>query len=340
MRVTAGGARALSWRTAAPLLLCTVAPPAPDLSSIRDLEQEVGSNLGLGLGPTVGQRLRIAWEAGWEEQANEIEALANDVAVEEPPLDLKQLLKDSENITDSSDAQRLERARAVLRELMRFWRYSTRRTDLASDSGSVDPDDLEGLYFSGENVTAEDARRQRRRLLQRHRDAGVVEYRIFGEVLARDDALLDALPGAELRTYQQAWRQLGGLTNLTGWADEFADGLDEELENSECLPLFADSDPRLAGDRWSAAHASSRRVGAVEDEVQAAVLEAMNMSKEESEVKMAEATEATAPCPGAAPPLTLAFCLGVPASTPVPVDEGEDRRAGADRGRGGRGGGA
>lgn len=102
--------------------------------------------------------------------------------------------------------------------------------------GELDAEELAELRQSAGNVTEEEARQQRRRLLQRHQAAGVVEYRIFGEVLARDEVLLDALPGVELQTFQDAWRQLGGLSNLTRWADQFeAEATEAAAEEAELM---------------------------------------------------------------------------------------------------------
>ena len=177
---------------------------------------QLASTAGLELGNTVEQRLRLAWQDAWEEQIKDIDELSE--ASPQQELDLQQLLKDSENVTLSDEragttgeqALRadLTRARAVTRELMRFWRFSTTRTDqfLAELEGELDSEELAELSGSTGNVTEEEARQQRRRLLQRHQAAGVVEYRIFGEVLARDEVLLDALPGVELQTFQDAWR--------------------------------------------------------------------------------------------------------------------------------------
>ena len=84
------------------------------------------------------QRIRLAWQDAWEEQAKDIDELeAADLSSRR--LDLQQLLTDSENVTLSDEragttgeqALRadLTRARAVTRDLMRFWRFSTTQTD-------------------------------------------------------------------------------------------------------------------------------------------------------------------------------------------------------------------
>ena len=259
-------------RCAAPLLLCASVPPVPRPELIVDrLIPELSSTAGLVLGETVEQRLRLAWQDAWEEQIRDISELSEKGA-DQDTLDLQQLLSDSENATLSDErvgtteeqARRddLTRARAVTRELMRFWRFSTTRTDQFLDTfdGELDEEELEELT-QGTNITEEEARRQRRRLLQRHQAAGVVEYRIFGEVLARDEALLDALPGVEPQTFQNAWRQLGGLSNLTGWADQFDDVAQEEFEEQEEM----------------------------ERQLRASMLEALNQTIEESEERMAVA---------------------------------------------------
>ena len=239
---------ALRQRTSvlAPLLLCAIVPPVPRPELVIDeLIPELSTTAGLELGNTVEERLRLAWQDAWEEQIKDIDELCEASAEQE--LDLQQLLKDSENVTLSGEAGTtgeqarradLTRARAVTRELMRFWRFSTTRTDqfLAELEGELDAEELAELRQSAGNVTEEEARQQRRRLLQRHQAAGVVEYRIFGEVLARDEVLLDALPGVELQTFQDAWRQLGGLSNLTGWADQFeAEATEAAAEEAELM---------------------------------------------------------------------------------------------------------
>ena len=239
---------ALRQRTSvlAPLLLCA-SVPRPELV-VDKLIPELASTAGLELGNTVEQRLRLAWQDAWEEQIKDIDELSE--ASPQQELDLQQLLKDSENVTLSDEragttgeqALRadLTRARAVTRELMRFWRFSTTRTDqfLAELEGELDSEELAELKQSTGNVTEEEARQQRRRLLQRHQAAGVVEYRIFGEVLARDEVLLDALPAVELQTFQDAWRQLGGLSNLTGWADQFEAEGEAAAEEAEWMEDF------------------------------------------------------------------------------------------------------
>ena len=252
---------ALRQRTSvlAPLLLCA-SVPRPELV-VDKLIPELASTAGLELGNTVEQRLRLAWQDAWEEQIKDIDELSE--ASPQQELDLQQLLKDSENVTLSDEragttgeqALRadLTRARAVTRELMRFWRFSTTRTDqfLAELEGELDSEELAELSGAGQvpgNVTEEEARQQRRRLLQRHQAAGVVEYRIFGEVLARDEVLLDALPGVELQTFQDAWRQLGGLSNLTGWADQFEAEATEAAAEEEWMEEFTQS--REESDRY------------------------------------------------------------------------------------------
>jgi len=116
----------------APLLLCASVPPVPRPELVVDkLIPELSANAGLELGDTVEQRLRLAWQDAWEEQIKDIDELSEASAEQE--LDLQQLLKDSENVTHSTGEQApgadLTRARAVTRELMRFWRFSTTRTD-------------------------------------------------------------------------------------------------------------------------------------------------------------------------------------------------------------------
>ena len=250
-------------RCAAPLLLCASVPPVPRPELVVDrLIPELSTSTGLVLSDTVEQRLRVAWQDAWEEQIKDISELSEKASDSQDAdqLDLQQLLKDSENVTLSAERvggmeeQARTRARAVTRELMRFWRFSDTRTDIDGFDGEFDEEDLV-------DVTEEEARRQRRRLLQRHQAAGVVEYRIFGEVLARDEMLLDALPGVEPQTFQEAWIQLGGLANLTGWADQFDDAAGEDMQEQEEMMR----------------------------QMKASTLEALNQTIEESEENMAVA---------------------------------------------------
>ena len=253
---------ALRQRTSVlPLLFCASVPPVPQPERVVDkLILKLSATAGLDLGSTVEQRIRLAWQDAWEEQAKDIDELEAADLSSRRRLDLQQLLTDSENVTLSDEragttgeqALRadLTRARAVTRDLMRFWRFSTTQTDQflselegpAADQllAELDPEEL------GEIVTEEEARQQRRRLLLRHQAAGVVEYRIFGEVLARDEVLLDALPGVEQQSFQEAWLQLGGLSNLTGWADEWEAEIVEEARADEME--FREELERILGD--------------------------------------------------------------------------------------------
>jgi len=217
------------------ITLCTSAPPLPrpDLTVGR-LRELLETSDAPHLDGALEEKLFAAWDAGWREQSIEIEALGRDLTgtpeTEDNALNLRELLEASENKTAASAAERDLAARAVSRKLFRFWRYSAPRADQLDqkklDEWQVDREKLD--EWQGRNVTREAALRERRRQLMRHAAAGTVEYRIFGDVLARDDALLDALPAARTVTFDGAWRQLGGLANLTGWAQTV-----EELEDAE-----------------------------------------------------------------------------------------------------------
>ena len=250
---------ALRQRTSVlPLLLCASVPPVPQPERVVDkLIPKLSATAGLDLGSTVEQRIRLAWQDAWEEQAKDIDELEAADLSSRRRLDLQQLLTDSENVTLSDEragttgeqALRadLTRARAVTRDLMRFWRFSTTQTDefLSVPEGPA-ADQLLAELDPSKIVTEEEARRQRRRLLLRHQAAGVVEYRIFGEVLARDEVLLDALPGVEQQSFQEAWLQLGGLSNLTGWADELEAEIMEE-SRAEAMEMQEELE-RILGD--------------------------------------------------------------------------------------------
>jgi hypothetical protein len=114
-------------------------------------------------------------------------------------LDVRMLWRMSENAsattttttttTTTRDAQRA-RGRALTAELFSFWRTATRASGEASAAEMrLKESESEGGEAPNTNVpnvssaaTARAVRRERLRLLNRHRSAGAVEYRIFGEV--------------------------------------------------------------------------------------------------------------------------------------------------------------
>lgn len=225
----------------APLLLCAAAPPTPKPdATINQLSSSLQAELGatISIDSALEERLRAVWQRSWDEQAAEIKGLTEitDADDESDTLDLRRLWESSDN---SSSVDALTRARSVMRDLTRFWRYSTPRTDIIA---SLSENEREGFLEDagimgvgpGENITRDDALRRRRRQLERHAAAGTVEYRLFGDAIARDDALLDAIPQAGLVTLEGAWRQLGGLANISGWAsddeDEFKTVLGDDIK--------------------------------------------------------------------------------------------------------------
>ena len=53
-----------------PLLLCASVPPVPQPERVVDkLIPKLSATAGLDLGSTVEQRIRLAWQDAWEEQA-------------------------------------------------------------------------------------------------------------------------------------------------------------------------------------------------------------------------------------------------------------------------------
>ena len=180
--------------------------------------------------------LRAAWEDAWSEQLNELASLDAECAAlsastaaldaveaDADALDLVALWKESENATDLGLPERTARARHVTQVLMRFWRSATPRND------NLEPRMREEIVR--EPMSRAVALAERRRQLRRHAAAGVVEYRIFGEVLSRDAAALGALPHAGLVSLESAWRQLGALSNVTGLAAQAP----RARSGSECL---------------------------------------------------------------------------------------------------------
>ena len=174
--------------------------------------------------------LRNTWKAAWNEQEHELAKLdvllsgtssaAGQIAEnnEDARLDLRDLWRASNNVTDGdiSPEKRTANARRVTQRLMRFWRSATPQNE-----------DVDELARGGrETITREVALAERRRQLRRHAAAGCVEYRIFGEVLGRDDAALGALLSrsnasvGQPETLEGAWVQLGGVASRTGWARE------------------------------------------------------------------------------------------------------------------------
>ena len=88
--------------------LCTSAPPSPrpELTLGKLVPLLTASDAHLHLDGALEQKLRAAWDAGWREQAVEIEALGRDLAgtpdTENNALNLQKLLEASENKTDST----------------------------------------------------------------------------------------------------------------------------------------------------------------------------------------------------------------------------------------------
>ena len=151
-------------------------------------------------------------------------------------LDLKGLWEMSKNTTDAAETPQA-RARALTRELMNFWRRATPENTPEDQEKRVMLEEL-----GGRNVTFAEATRERLRLLQRHRAAGLVEYRIFGEVLSRSDDVLSGLPGTELVDFDTAWRDIGVAANLTGWLDDVQDELaQQQAEDMEAQREFSRS---------------------------------------------------------------------------------------------------
>jgi len=149
---------------------------------------------------------------------------------------LKGLWEMSKNTTDAAETPQA-RARALTRELMNFWRRATPENTPEDQEKRVMLEEL-----GGRNVTFAEATRERLRLLQRHRAAGLVEYRIFGEVLSRSDDVLSGLPGTELVDFDTAWRDIGVAANLTGWLDDVQDELaQQQAEDMEAQREFSRS---------------------------------------------------------------------------------------------------
>lgn len=114
------------------------------------------------------------------------------------------------------------KARDVTQSLMHFWRTATPRND---NLDSYVRDEV-----ARGTMTRAVALAERRRQLTRHAEAGLVEYRIFGEVLSRDAMVLDLLPHAGQVSLESAWRQLGAVGNRTGFAAQLS-RLDEHNED-------------------------------------------------------------------------------------------------------------
>ena len=165
----------------------------------------------------VRRAMQLAWEAGWDEQESEIADLTlqaaserdtGDGGIEIAPtpaaslnatrLDVRTLWRMSENAsatttttttTTTRDAQRA-RGRALTAELFSFWRTATSSmTEAKMAERLFYYERATGARAWSANVpnvssaaTARAVRRERLRLLNRHRSAGAVEYRIFGEV--------------------------------------------------------------------------------------------------------------------------------------------------------------
>lgn len=195
-------------RRAAPVLLYMSSPSSSIDKLLPALSQLAGD---CNISGTLMVPLRAAWEAAWLEQLNEISCLDNESdSLYNDRLDLVALWRESENATDAGLTARTAQARHVTQALMRFWRCATPRNDL------LDP--RVRAEIEREPMSRAAALVERRRQLQCHAAAGLVEYRIFGEVLSRDVAALHALPYCELVSRESAWRQLGALSNTTGLA--------------------------------------------------------------------------------------------------------------------------
>ena len=151
-------------------------------------------------------------------------------------LDLQALVDKSANKTKGlSPSERRAKAREVAQDLMRFWRFSTGiedsdlPTDFINDAGDLTVENFQETASAVNNVTLA----KRRRELTRHAKAGVVEYRIFGEILSRDASTLDELC-IEQASYLQVWKQIGGFFNFSGWADGLEiDGSAQSPEEAE-----------------------------------------------------------------------------------------------------------
>ena len=162
--------------------------------------------------------LQKTWQEAWREQEQEL-AILDDICqidADQYQLDLRELWRASDNSTHSGVVE----ARDVTQQLMRYWRYATPAND------DID-EELRADILLRDEMTRESALAERRRQLRRHAAAGCVEYRIFGEVLSRDAAALEALD-AELQTLWGAWRQLGGVARQTGWAEELEAAIKEQ----------------------------------------------------------------------------------------------------------------
>ena len=152
--------------------------PAPGLL------QGVSSRIGI---PALEGALEGAWSRAWLEQEAEIVQLEQGVdSSSTGDLDLEKLWRLSDNKTDASTSVRQARARELTRELMAFWRSATPATEQAE--AQFDPSEELGIR----NLSLADARAQRLRLLLRHRRAGLVEYRVVGEVTTEATAHAEA----------------------------------------------------------------------------------------------------------------------------------------------------
>ena len=89
--------------------------------------------------------------------------------------------------------------------------------------------------LGAENITNAQARTERRRQLMRHAAAGAVEYRIFGEVLSRDEAVLDALLDApQLDVIQLTRPRAAAIAGLEARGHE-SDGKGVAGVSAECV---------------------------------------------------------------------------------------------------------
>ena len=205
-------------RFTTPLLLCASISTDTIDELVPTLVKKYGATNHLCGLEALQAPLEHAWQTAWREQKEELASLdhvALEDASESQRLDLRGLWRASDNSTHGG----VEQARCVTRRLMTYWRHATPRND------DID-EELRSDILLRETMTRETALAERRRQLRRHADAGCVEYRIFGEVLSRDAAALNALD-AELETLSGAWRQLGGVARRTGWAETLEAAMDE-----------------------------------------------------------------------------------------------------------------
>ena len=157
-------------------------------------------------------------------------------------LDYLNLWALSGNATEGTER---ERGREITQTMMQFWRAATRtsgefevkvlereekemkaisESDLSRDKVDELIDVMKAQSRAErEKVAANEGARERLRLLKRHQRAGVVEHRIFGEVLSRSSAV--TLPATPILGREAKWRFAGVAANQTRW---FEVSLNEE----------------------------------------------------------------------------------------------------------------